>query len=155
MATWAIVESIRRDRAIKQGFYNDPTGVVDMSFVWLLPHNIMTGLSEAFFAIAQNEFFYCEFPKSMSSIATSIGQVGISLSNLLASVILSAVDSLSRIGGKESWVSDNLNKGHYDYYFWFLAGLSTFNVLYYLLCSKSYGPLKSEFNEDNSDEREE
>ncbi|KAK1563715.1 hypothetical protein Q3G72_031641 [Acer saccharum] len=33
MATWAIVESIRRDRAIKQGFYDDPTGVVDMSFV--------------------------------------------------------------------------------------------------------------------------
>ncbi|KAK0599120.1 hypothetical protein LWI29_002566 [Acer saccharum] len=155
MATWAIVESIRRDRAIKQGFYDDPTGVVDMSFVWLLPYNIMTGLSEAFFPIAQNEFFYCEFPKSMSSIATSIGQVGMSLSNLLASVILSAVDSLSRIGGKESWVSDNLNKGHYDYYFWFLAGLSTINVLYYLLCSKSYGPLKSEFNGDNSNEREE
>ncbi|TXG67803.1 hypothetical protein EZV62_009078 [Acer yangbiense] len=155
MATWAIVESIRRDRAIKQGFYNNPTGVVDMSFVWLLPYNIMTGLSEAFFPIAQNEFFYCEFPKSMSSIATSIGQVGMSLSNLLASVILSAVDSLSRIGGKESWVSDNLNKGHYDYYFWFLAGLSTVNVLYYLLCSKSYGPLKSEFNEENSNEREE
>ncbi|KAK1561985.1 hypothetical protein Q3G72_004381 [Acer saccharum] len=155
MATWAIVESIRRDRAIKQGFYDDPTGVVDMSFVWLLPYNIMTGLSEAFFPIAQNEFFYCELPKSMSSIATSIGQVGMSLSNLLASVILSAVDSLSRIGGKESWVSDNLNKGHYDYYFWFLAGLSTINVLYYLLCSKSYGPLKSEFNEDNSNEREE
>ncbi|KAK3199674.1 hypothetical protein Dsin_023089 [Dipteronia sinensis] len=141
--------------AIKQGFYDDPTGVVDMSIVWLLPYNIMTGLSEAFFAVAKNEFFYCEFPKSMSSIATSIGQVGMSLSSLLASVILSAVDSLSRIGGKESWVSDNLNKGHYDYYFWFLAGLSTVNVLYYLFCSKSYGPFKSEFNEDNSDEREE
>ncbi|KAK2639684.1 hypothetical protein Ddye_027479 [Dipteronia dyeriana] len=155
MATWAIVESIRRDRAIKQGFYDDPTGVVDMSFVWLLPYNIMTGLSEAFFAVAQNEFFYCEFPKSMSSIATSIGQVGISLSNVLACVLLSAVDSLSRIGGKESWVADNLNKGHYDYYFWLLAGLSTLNVVYYLLCCKSYGPLKSEFNEDNSDEREE
>ncbi|KAK1549361.1 hypothetical protein Q3G72_000813 [Acer saccharum] len=159
MATWAIVESIRRDRAIKQGFYNDPTGIVDMSFVWLLPHNIMTGLSEAFFAVAQNEFFYCELPKSMSSIATSIGHVGVSLSNLVASVILSTVDCVSSIGGKESWVSDNLNKGHYDYYFWFLAGLSAVNIMYYLYCTKSYGPLKSEandlFNPDSSDDRDE
>ncbi|KAL5850460.1 hypothetical protein ACOSQ3_008512 [Xanthoceras sorbifolium] len=159
MASWAIVEGIRRNLAMEEGLSDDPTGVVALSFVWLLPHLIMDGLAEAFYSVAENEFFYGEFPKSMSSIATCLGLVGLSVANMLASVIINLVDYFSKVGGKESWVSDNINKAHYDYYFWLLASLSMFNFLYYLVCSSSYGPTKSQlnnvFNENNSSRQEE
>ncbi|TXG62019.1 hypothetical protein EZV62_013382 [Acer yangbiense] len=146
MASWAIVESIRRQRAINEGFSDEPEAVVDISVMWLLPHLVMDGLAEAFYGVAVNEFFYTELPKTMSSIAVNLMGVGMSVANMAASAILSAVDCVSRIGGKESWVSNNINKGHYDYYFWFLAGLFMVNFIYYLGCSKFYGPCKWELN---------
>ncbi|KAI9192870.1 hypothetical protein LWI28_028741 [Acer negundo] len=89
MVSWAIVESIRRQLAIKEGFSDNPTGVVDMSVMWLLPHLMMDGLAEAFYTVAQNEFFSCEFPESMSSISSGLNGVGVSYSR-------------SKLGRKES-----------------------------------------------------
>ncbi|KAK3212964.1 hypothetical protein Dsin_017670 [Dipteronia sinensis] len=159
MASWAIVESIRRQRAINEGFSDEPEAVVDMSAMWLLPRFVMDGLAEAFYGVAMIEFLYTELPKTMSSIATNLMGLGMSMANLAASAILSAVDCVSRIEGKESWVSNNINKGHYDYYFWFLVGLFMVNFVYYLGCTKFYGPCKSEvnnvFNGSNSSREEE
>ncbi|KAL0308597.1 UNVERIFIED_CONTAM: protein NRT1/ PTR FAMILY 1.2 [Sesamum radiatum] len=41
-------------------------------------------------------------------------------------------------GGRESWVSSNLNKGHYDYYYWILTILSVGNLVYFIFCSRAY-----------------
>ncbi|KAI9192443.1 hypothetical protein LWI28_022972 [Acer negundo] len=60
--------------------------------MWLLPQYILSGFGEAFNAIGQNEFFYTEFPKTMSSIAASLYGVGSSVPTLVASFILNAVD---------------------------------------------------------------
>ncbi|KAL5850462.1 hypothetical protein ACOSQ4_008475 [Xanthoceras sorbifolium] len=142
MAAWAIVESIRRELAIKEGFWDDPQAVLDMSVMWVLPHSILTGLAEAFYNVAMGEFLYCEFPKSMSSMAAGITGIALSVASMVASFIMTAVDSVTKKGGEESWVSNNINKGHYDYYFWLLACLSMANFVYYLSCSKAYGPCK-------------
>ncbi|KAK1551183.1 hypothetical protein Q3G72_031590 [Acer saccharum] len=142
MALWAIAETMRRDLAIKQGFSDNPTGVVNMSVMWLLPHFIMDGLAEAFYMVAANEFLYCEFPRTMSSMAVGLSGIAMSVASLVASSILNAVDYVSKIGDQESWVSNNINKGHYDYYFWLLASFSMANFVYYLSCIKAYGPCK-------------
>ncbi|KAK4380919.1 protein NRT1/ PTR FAMILY 1.1 [Sesamum angolense] len=109
-----------------------------------VPQNCLTGFAEASNAIAQNEFYFSEFPRSMSSIASTLNGIGMSLANLAASFIMNAVDTLSKAGGKESWISSNINKGHYDYYYLVLAALSMANMMYFLLCSSIYGPLKEE-----------
>lgn len=62
------------------------------------------------------------------------------VANLLASAIMSTVDNVTSKGGKESWVSKNINKGHYDNYYWLLAILSAINVVYYFVCTWAYGP---------------
>lgn len=136
----AVVESIRRRKAIREGYINNPEAVLDMSAMWLIPHNILCGIAEAFNAIGQSEFYYSEFPSSMSSIAASLFSLGSAVGNLVASLILSIVDDITSRGGKESWVSDNINKGHYDKYYWLLAIMSVVNILYYLVCSWAYGP---------------
>lgn len=144
MAVSAIVENIRRKKAISQGFFNNPHGVVDMTAFWLVPQYCLIGLAEAFNAIGQTEFYYTEFPKSMSSVAAALFGVGMGAASLLASVIVSTVDGLTKRGGKESWVSSNINKGHYENYYWILAIMGFLNLLYYFVCSWAYGPCVEE-----------
>ncbi|CAN0907165.1 Protein NRT1/ PTR FAMILY 1.2 [Linum grandiflorum] len=146
MAALGLVENIRRGRAIDQGLSNDPNASVDMSAFWFLMYYIPFGIAEAFNYIGQNEFYYSELPKSMASISTTLYQLGLSASNLVASLILTIVDKVTKGegGGKESWVANNINKGHYDYYYWLLGCLCVGNFCYYVACSKAYGPCKGE-----------
>ncbi|GAB4842249.1 hypothetical protein Ancab_012217 [Ancistrocladus abbreviatus] len=136
-----VVESIRRSRAIHEGHYNNGDAVVSMSAMWLVPQYCLNGVAEALNVIGQTEFHYSELPKSMSSIATCLIGLGMAVASMLASVIVNGVDYITKQVGDESWVASNVNKGHYDYYYWLLAALSFLNVFYYLVCSWSYGPL--------------
>ncbi|KAI3454083.1 hypothetical protein Pfo_010746 [Paulownia fortunei] len=146
MMVSAIVEGIRRSLAINEGYLNHPQATVHMSAMWLVPQYCLTGFAEASNAIAQNEFYFSEFPRSMSSIASTLNGIGMSLANLIASFILNTVDTISKAGGNESWISSNINKGHYDYYYLVLAGLSMANMIYFLVCSSAYGPLREDRN---------
>ncbi|PKI76275.1 hypothetical protein CRG98_003386 [Punica granatum] len=55
------------------------------------------------------------------------------------SLIVTAVDGVTKRGGNMSWVDSNVNKGHYDYCYWALASMSLINFLYSLVCSWAYG----------------
>ncbi|KAL4366181.1 hypothetical protein HN51_026549 [Arachis hypogaea] len=136
----AVVENIRRRKAIREGYIDNPEAVLNMSAMWLIPHNVLNGIAEAFNAIGQSEFYYTEFPRSMSSIAAALFSFGSAIGNLLASLIFSIVDDITSRKGKQSWVSDNINKGHYDKYYWVLAIMGAVNLVYYLVCNWAYGP---------------
>ncbi|GAV92410.1 PTR2 domain-containing protein, partial [Cephalotus follicularis] len=143
-AIFASVESLRREIAIQEGLVDIPQAMVSISAMWLLPHYVLAGIGVAFNAIGQVEFYYSELPTSMSSIASTLCGVGNSAGSLVASSIISTVDDVTKRGGEESWVSSNINKGHYDYYYWLLTGLSLANFVYFLACSKAYGPCEGE-----------
>ncbi|XP_011026620.1 PREDICTED: protein NRT1/ PTR FAMILY 1.2-like isoform X2 [Populus euphratica] len=144
MAALAIIESVRRKTAIEEGFYDDPNSVLHISALWLLLYFFITGFAEAFCGIGQNEFFYTELPKSMSSVASNLFEMGLSVSNLIASLLVTIVRNFFKGNDQESWLSSNINKGHYDYYYWLLAGLSLANFIYYRACCKAYGPCKGQ-----------
>ncbi|KAF9616501.1 hypothetical protein IFM89_029798 [Coptis chinensis] len=72
MAVSAMVEAERRKTAIKQGLLNNGSAIVNMSAMWLIPQHCLAGLSEAFNAIGQIDFYYSQFPKSMSSIGVAL-----------------------------------------------------------------------------------
>ncbi|KAL3500561.1 hypothetical protein ACH5RR_039654 [Cinchona calisaya] len=151
MIVTASVEYIRRSLATKKGISDDPQAIVHMSALWLLPQYCLMGLAEGLNAIAQNEFYISEFPKSMSSMASTLCGVGMSVASLLASFIMSTVDDVSKRGGQESWISSNINKGHYDYYFWILSGLSMVNIMYFLICCWTYGPCRDNKGEASNE----
>ncbi|KAL5729152.1 hypothetical protein ACHQM5_002141 [Ranunculus cassubicifolius] len=140
----AIVEHNRRRNAISQGFSENPQGVLDMSAMWLVPQYCLGGIAEAFYAVGQNEFYYSQFPNSMSSIATSLFGLGMAFGNLLGGVMVRVVDDATKGEGKDSWVSSNINKGSIDYYYWMLAVIGVINILYFILCSWAYGPCEGE-----------
>ncbi|KAI9107920.1 hypothetical protein K1719_021256 [Acacia pycnantha] len=151
MIVAAIVETIRRTKAIEEGHIDDGNAILDMSVAWLLPQLCLIGIAEAFNVIGQQEFYYSEFPRSMSSIAASLYVLGYAVGNLVATVIFSTVDDITSRGGKESWVSDNINRGRYDKYYWVLVAMAGANLLYYLICSWAYGPTSDEFAKENEE----
>nr|XP_034917642.1 protein NRT1/ PTR FAMILY 1.2-like [Populus alba] len=142
MAVLAIIERVRRETAIREGISDIPDAVTHMSAMWLLPFYFLLGFSEAMNGVGLNELFYTELPKSMSSVASNLFSIGLSAASLVASFIVSNVRGFISEANQESWVSSNINKGHYDYYYWLLSSLGFANFIYYLACSKAYGPCK-------------
>ncbi|KAJ0586521.1 putative proton-dependent oligopeptide transporter family, PTR2 family proton/oligopeptide symporter [Helianthus annuus] len=134
----AIVEHVRKKQAIENGFLNNPQGVISMSALWLIPQHVLSGLADALNIIGQNEFYYTEFPKSMSSVAMALYMFGAAFASLLASLLLSTVNDLTKGHGKDSWVSTNINKAQYEKYYWLLGVMSCINFLYYVVCSWRY-----------------
>ncbi|KAI4313595.1 hypothetical protein L6164_026559 [Bauhinia variegata] len=63
--------------------------------------------------------------------------------NYLSSLILTVVTYFTTRGGHAGWITDNLNAGHLDYFFWLLAGLSFLNLLVYIVCAKRYKQKKA------------
>ncbi|KAF9662230.1 hypothetical protein SADUNF_Sadunf18G0031600 [Salix dunnii] len=110
MAALAIIESARRETAIKDGFSDDPDVVLPISAIWLLLYFFITGFAEAFCGIRQNEFFYTKLPKSMSSVASNLFEMGLSVSNLVASLLVTIVRNFFKTKDQESWLSSNINK---------------------------------------------
>ncbi|XP_047326569.1 protein NRT1/ PTR FAMILY 1.2-like [Impatiens glandulifera] len=133
MVVAAYVEGVRRSIAIREGLVDNPKGMVPMSVFWLVPHYMLMGVAEALNMVAQTELYICELPKGLASIATNLSTISIGLGGVLASFIMTTIDGITKRGGNESWVSSNINKGHYvyDYYHWVLAGLVW--LMFYIL----------------------
>ncbi|KAK8343154.1 hypothetical protein V6Z12_A08G281700, partial [Gossypium hirsutum] len=100
MNTMASVYSAEnRDR---RRLSDEPQAVVQMSALWILSFYDLAGLAEAFSGIGQIEFCYSELPKTMSTIAAKVNGFGAFIVNLVASLIKSLVDNVTKRGG-ESW----------------------------------------------------
>ncbi|KAF8036284.1 hypothetical protein BT93_C2109 [Corymbia citriodora subsp. variegata] len=153
----AVVEHKRRAEAIREGFAANPYGVLKMSAKWIVPQHCLTGLAEAFNAIGQLEFYYSKFPKSLGSIAVALLALGMAVGNLVATLIVSILDHLSKRSRDGTWISSNVNEGHYDYYYWTLGALSVINFFYYLVCAWAYegGEERTVWDEDELEDDQE
>lgn len=148
MAAMAVVEGIRRREAIEAGYSDKPDAFVPMTILWVLPTYALTGIAEGMNGVALNEFYISEFPKTMSSIASSLYVLSMAFANLLSSFVMNLINRLTARNGGESWISNNINKGHYDYFYWVLTALSMANFLLFLVFSKAYGPFKDQTTEE-------
>ncbi|KAE9588949.1 putative proton-dependent oligopeptide transporter family, major facilitator superfamily [Lupinus albus] len=143
-ATSTIVETARRSAAIEEGFEDQPNAEINMTALWLVPQFVILGFAEAFYPIGQVEFFYSYFPKSMSSFAMAIVTLGLAAADVVGSVVLNTVDKVTSIGGNESWLSTNINKGHLNYYYALTTLIGSINFLYFLAICWAYGPNRVE-----------
>ncbi|XP_057722346.1 protein NRT1/ PTR FAMILY 1.2-like [Arachis stenosperma] len=149
-ATSAVVETMRRNTAIEEGFADQPDAIIGMSALWLVPEFVLLGFAEAFYPVSLVEFFYSYFPKTMSSFAMALFTLDLAAADLAGSTLVSIVDSVSSMGGNESWLSTNINKGHLNYYYALLTCLGLINYLYFLAVCWAYGPSTgSRAKEDN------
>lgn len=137
MSAAALVEIKRLDLAKSLDLVNQNVPV-PMNVFWQGPQYFFLGAAEVFFFIGQLEFFYDQSPDAMRSLCSALSLLTTALGNYLSSFILTVVTYFTARGGNPSWIPDNLNEGHLDYFFWLLAGLSFLNMLVYIVCAKMY-----------------
>ncbi|KAG4162804.1 hypothetical protein ERO13_D01G136300v2 [Gossypium hirsutum] len=142
MSAAAVVE-IRRLQLAKELDLVDKQVAVPISILWQIPQYFLLGAAEVCTFIGQLEFFYDQSPDAMRSLCSALSLLTTSLGNYLSSFILTLVTYFTTKGGQIGWISDNLNEGHLDYFFWLLAGLSFFNMLVYTLCASRYKQKKA------------
>ena len=66
----------------------------------------------------------------MKSLGAAVAQLAIAAGNYLNSALLGIVASCT------GWIPDNLDQGHLDYFFWFMAALSALNLLLFVYYSR-------------------
>jgi peptide/histidine transporter 3/4 len=103
----------------------------------------LLGAAEVFTFVGQHEFFYEQAPDTMRSFCSTLALLTNSLGNYLSSLIVTIVDYITTEDGNSGWIPNNLNKGHLDYFFWLLAGLSFVNMLVYIVYAKKYKQKKA------------
>lgn len=130
MVVAGLVEQKRREAA---NFHNQT-----LSVFWLAPQLVMLGIAEGFNFIAQIEFYNKEFPENLRSLATSMFFVTIAGSNYLSSAVVSIVHKFTARHGKPDWLTNDLNQGRVDYFYYLIALLGVLNVLYFIVCAMKY-----------------
>ncbi|XP_059649771.1 protein NRT1/ PTR FAMILY 8.3-like isoform X2 [Cornus florida] len=142
MSAAALVEIWRLQIANDLGLVDEDVAV-PLNIFWQVPQYFLLGAAEVFTFIGQLEFFYDQSPDAMRSLCSALSLLTTSLGNYLSSFILTLVTAITTAGGKTGWITDNLNEGHLDYYFWLLAGLSFLNMVVYVFFAKMYKQKKA------------
>lgn len=124
----AYAVEVRRMHVIRLHHSMEPKEIVPMSIFWLLPQYVLIGIADVFNAIGLLEFFYDQSPEDMQSLGTTFFTSGIGVGNFLNSFLVTMVDKITGRGGGKSWIGNNLNDCHLDYYYGFLLIVSTLNL---------------------------
>ncbi|KAJ6697051.1 hypothetical protein OIU85_003416 [Salix viminalis] len=129
---------VRRMHVIRVHHVFGPKEIVPMSIFWLLPQYVLLGIADVFNAIGLLEFFYDQSPEDMQSLGTTFFTSGIGVGNFLNSFLVTMVDKITGTGGGKSWIGNNLNDSHLDYYYGFLLVISTVNLGVFMWASSRY-----------------
>ncbi|KAK9107783.1 hypothetical protein Syun_023794 [Stephania yunnanensis] len=124
MLVSALVEHKRKNVAL--------SGHGPMSALWLVPQLVLAGLSEAFAAVGQVEFYYKQFPENMRSVAGALFFLTMAGANYLSGLMVSIVH---RSG---NWLAEDLNKGRLELYYFVIMGMGALNFGYFLVCARWY-----------------
>ncbi|KAF9599476.1 hypothetical protein IFM89_038570 [Coptis chinensis] len=135
---FAYAVEMKRMHCIKEHGIVGAKDTVPMSIFWLLPQYITLGIGDVFNAIGLLEFFYDQSPEDMQSLGTTFFTSGIGVGNFLNSFLVTLVDKITGRGGRKSWIGNNLNNSHLDFYYGFLIFISVINLCVYLWVSGKY-----------------
>ncbi|KAM0827594.1 hypothetical protein ACQ4PT_068097 [Festuca glaucescens] len=138
MLTAALVEARRLKTARDHGLVDIAGATVPMSWVWLVPQYVTIGVAGVFAEVGMQEFFYDQMPDEMRSLGLALHFGVMGIGSFISGTLISVIDHVTKTGSGDSWFADNLNRGHLDYFYWVLAGLSAAQLLLYLYITGSY-----------------
>lgn len=145
----ACLVEVRRMRVIRERSAHGPHDTVPMSVFWMLPQYVLLGVGDVFNSVGILEFFYDQSPEGMQSLGTTFFTSGLGVGNFLNSLLVTLVDRATRGSGRrKSWIGDNLNDSHLDYYYVFLLLLTMANMALFVWVAMRY-KYKREFLEDS------
>lgn len=137
----AIFERYRRNYAVKNGYEAMfLTAMPNLSAYWLLIPYCLIGIAEVFCIVGLLEFLYQESPDAMRSVGSAYAAVAGGLGCFAATILNSIVKSVTGDSGtgKPSWLSQNINTGRFDFFYWLLTVLSVINFCVFLYVARKY-----------------
>ncbi|KAM0042421.1 putative proton-dependent oligopeptide transporter family, PTR2 family proton/oligopeptide symporter [Helianthus debilis subsp. tardiflorus] len=138
MVVAAIVETKRLNIARKYGLLDDPNAMIPMKIWWLLPQCLLARAGGVFTIIGMQEFFYDQMPRDLKSIGLALYLSVLGIGSFLSSFIISIIDKTTGGNDQDGWISDNLNQGHVDYFYYLVAGISAGAFVIFIYAAKSY-----------------
>ncbi|XP_040380598.1 protein NRT1/ PTR FAMILY 5.1 isoform X2 [Oryza brachyantha] len=146
----AYLVELRRMRVIRARSAHGAHDTVPMSIFWMLPQYVLIGVGDVFSSVGILEFFYEQSPQGMQSLGTTFFTSGLGVGNFLNSLLVTVVDRVTRggDGGGKSWIGDNLNDSHLDYYYIFLLLLAVLNLAVFVWVATRYEYKKEYLSDD-------
>ncbi|CAN6304906.1 unnamed protein product [Urochloa humidicola] len=138
MGIASVTERHRLAVAQKHGVWDSKGTTIPLTIFVLLPQFVLMGVADAFLEVAKIEFFYDQAPEGMKSLGTSYAMTSLGVGNFLSSALLSTVSHVTRRGGREGWVLNNLNASRLDKYYAFFAVLNCANLLVFFVVCRLY-----------------
>ncbi|RZC07528.1 protein NRT1/ PTR FAMILY 5.1-like isoform X3 [Glycine soja] len=129
---------IRRMKVIREKHITGAKEVVPMSIFWLLPQHVLLGLANTFLMAGLLEFFYDQSPEEMKVLGTAFYTSTIAVGKYSNSLLVFMIDKFSRKMSGKSWIGNNLNDCHLDYYYALLFVISAFNFAVFLWVQRGY-----------------
>ncbi|KAK3135867.1 hypothetical protein QOZ80_5BG0424500 [Eleusine coracana subsp. coracana] len=131
----AYLVEVRRMRVVRERSVHGKGETVPMTVFWMLPQYVLLGVGDVFNSVGILEFFYDQSPHGMRSMGTTFFTSGLGAGNFLNSLLVTLVDRVTR---NKSWIGDNLNDSHLDYYYVFLLLLSVLNMAIFVWVARRY-----------------
>ncbi|KAJ0785544.1 putative proton-dependent oligopeptide transporter family, MFS transporter superfamily [Helianthus annuus] len=138
MVVGAVVESKRLKTACEYGLVDDPNATIPMKIWWLLPQYLLAGGSEVFTMVGMQEFFYDQMPSDLKSVGLVLYLSVMGIGSFLSGFLIAIVEKETGGDGDDGWISDNLNRGRVDYFYYLLTGISAGSFVIYIYAAKSY-----------------
>ncbi|KAJ4798278.1 Major facilitator superfamily protein [Rhynchospora pubera] len=134
-------ERYRRNYANDHGFealFLSP--MPNLSAYWLLIQYVLIGVAEVFCIVGLLEFLYQEAPDAMRSVGSAYAAVAGGLGCFLATILNNIINGITgnEIEGKQPWLSQNINSGRFDYFYWLLTVLGIINFFVFLFFANRY-----------------
>lgn len=107
--------------------------VSDMSILWQSPQFFLLGMSRVLINTGAQDFFYTESPKSMKSTLFSLNYAVDGIGAMLGSVSIIVVNT-----GKSPWITNDLNDGHLEYYFFVIGAMMCILFGFFLMFASKY-----------------
>lgn len=141
VAVAGIFESYRRHYAIQNGYEASfLTPMPELTAYWLLIQYCLIGIAEVFCIVGLLEFLYEEAPDAMRSIGSAYaavaGGLGCFGATILNNIVKAATGDAEQ--RRPSWLSQNINTGRFDYFYWLLTVLSVINFCAFLYAACKY-----------------
>ncbi|KAL9239515.1 hypothetical protein vseg_013828 [Gypsophila vaccaria] len=134
MATSAITEFKRREAALKAKSFESP-----LSVLFLMPQLALSGLTEAFAAVAMMEFLTTRMPEQMRCLGSAIYFLCASMSSYISTSIANIMYTATKRSDGTAWLGGpDLNKNKLDRYFAVIACIAIFNLFYFTFIGSKF-----------------
>jgi peptide/histidine transporter 3/4 len=136
-----VIASLVERKRLNVARENNRLGMNDtipLTIFILLPQFALSGVADNFVEVAKLEFFYDQAPETMKSLGTACSTASYGLGGFLSTFVISAVADITQRHGRQGWILDNVNVSRLDYYYAFIAVISLFNFICFVVVAKFF-----------------